>query len=473
MEKILLFCCLLYTSIAVANPVAPDDIATKINTLLKNYSDTVSIGILVTDPKTGKIIYQRDADRYFMPASNEKLFTATAALALLNEDFTYKTQLFADVSKIQNGVLNDNIYLRFSGDPTLILGQLDYLAASLGKAGVKEIKGNIIIDDSAFDQMAMSPGSTWDDKDYCWGSPINAITVDHNCVKATLFPANIAAKPANLILPPMPQSLQFINTAMTQPANFADCIIQTKRTSPKDYTISGCINVLAQPKAIEMAIDDPRANIQYLLTYILIKKHILSSFHFEYKKIDASAKLLGTIASQPLPVLITTMLKESDNTIANSLFKTMGSLYAKDVGTFQNGSEAVRNVLNQSLQIAIPKTTLIDGSGTSRYDFVTPQQIVTLLQKMYASKHASVFMQALPVAGVDGTLKDRMQNVTTQGKVFAKTGSETAVSTLSGYLETRNNNTLAFSIMINGFVDLPTRYQELEDKICAALIENG
>jgi D-alanyl-D-alanine carboxypeptidase/D-alanyl-D-alanine-endopeptidase (penicillin-binding protein 4) len=319
----------------------------------------------------------------------------------------------------------------------------------------------------------MSPGSTWDDKDYCWGAPVNAITIEHNCVKATLFPANKPAQPENISLPPAPQSLQFINTAMTQAPTAQACKIETTRTSPTNYTISGCINISTPPKDIKMAIDSPRANLQYLLTYLFIKKHITSTYHYDYKKFDMPGKLLATMDSPPLPALVTTMLKESDNTIANSLFKTMGALYTKESGTFKNGSEAVRNIVNKSVQVDIPNTTLIDGSGTSRYDFVTPQQIVTLLQNMYASTKANTFVRALPIGGVDGTLKERMQDASTKGKVYAKTGSETAVNTLSGYLETRNKNTLVFSIMINGFVDLPKKYQDLEDKICATLIENG
>lgn len=467
MKRTLLIVLLLIPTLGFANPSTNNVLSTKINNLLKDFGDTVSIGIQVTDPKTGKTLYRKNADHYFMPASNEKLFTATAALTSLNENFTYKTQLFADVTKINNGILNDNIYLKFSGDPTLTLAQLDNLIGALAQAGVRKINGNVVIDDSAFDQMSMSPGSTWDDKDYCWGSPIHAIIVEHNCVKATLTPAASFEQLAILSLPAYPQSLQFINNAITRAPDVTDCVAEAKRTSPTNYTIAGCIT---QAKDIEMAIDNPRSNIQFLLNFLLNKHQIINTNSFEFKKIDLPPALLASAESPPLANLVTTMLKESDNTIANSLFKTMGSIYAKDSGTFQNGSEAVRNIVNTSIPLDIPKTTLIDGSGESRYDFIKPQQIVTLLQKMYSSNQAVFFIHALPIGGIDGTLKERMKDPTTLGKVYAKTGSETAVSTLSGYLETKKKNTLIFSIMINGFVDTPSKYQDLEDKICAAII---
>jgi serine-type D-Ala-D-Ala carboxypeptidase/endopeptidase (penicillin-binding protein 4) len=183
--------------------------------------------------------------------------------------------------------------------------------------------------------------------------------------------------------------------------------------------------------------------------------------------------LLATENSQPLSKLVTTMLKDSDNTIANSLFKTIGSVYAKDSGSFQNGSEAVRDILNKSIQLEIPKQTVFDGAGGSRYNFFTPQQIVTLLEKTYLSNLAVNFIPALPISGFDGTLKARMKDTLAAGNVFAKTGSETAVSTLSGYIKTRKNHILVFSIMMNGFVDLPIKYTDLQDKLCAVMVENG
>jgi D-alanyl-D-alanine carboxypeptidase/D-alanyl-D-alanine-endopeptidase (penicillin-binding protein 4) len=474
MKRILFIAILLVTSsVSVANQAVDSSLSNKIDRLLKNFGDTVSIGIEVKDQKTGRILYNKNADHYFMPASNEKLFTASAALESLNENFTYKTQLFVDVSKIKNGILNGNIYIQFSGDPSLTFMQLDHLISSLSTASIHQINGNIIIDDSAFDQMAMSPGSTWDDKDFCWGAPVNAISIEHNCVKATIVPATNPDTKSSILLPDYPQSLQFINNTITRASTVTDCAIEIKRTSTTNYTINGCIATSTKPKNIEMAIDNPRLNIQFLVVYLLNKNHILNSQYVEFKKIEILPKLLASENSPPLSILVTTMLKESDNIIANSLFKTMGALYSKDVGSFQNGSDAVRYIINKSIQLDIPNTTLVDGSGGSRYDFLTPQQIVILLQKMYSSNHAFIFVHALPISGIDGTLKNRMKDPDTLGKVYAKTGTATAVSTLSGYLETQKKHKLIFSIMINGFVDSPNKYQDLEDEICVILVENA
>lgn len=447
-----------------------NSLGNKINNVISNIDKTTSISILVTDQRTGKIIYQKNPDRYFMPASNEKLFTAFAALFYLGNQFTYQTQLFADTRKIKNGVLYDNVYLKFSGDPTFTSEQLNNLILALPKYGIKQINGNIVIDDTTFDQMSMSPGSTWDDKDFCWGAPVHAINIDSNCVRATLTPS-APGQLAALSLPDQMQSMQFINHVVTgNPSE--QCIIRAERQN-NAYIVSGCIDPAKEYKHLAMAIDHPRSNIQYLLSTIFFKNHIINTNKFEFRKITQPPALLATEASKPLPALISTMLKNSDNLIANSLFKTIGAVYAKDSGSFKNGSDAVRAILLQTMKLDIPKTTLIDGSGGSRYDFLTPQQIVTLLQNIVRYPQAASFVTSLPISGTDGTLKARMNTVDTTGKVYAKTGTATAVSNLSGYLITRKQHKLIFSIMMNGFVDMPTRYEALQDQICATLIENA
>src|SRR5262249_15998861 len=144
-------------------------------------------------------------------ASNQKLFTAWAALNYLNPNFVYQTQLFTDITKLLNGILYDHVYLKFSGDPTLTFAQLDHLISTLATAGVTQVNGNFIIDDTAFDDVSLSPGSAWDDQDFCFGSPTSSLTFDHNCVSATLAPATVLNKIATLSFPSQPQFMQFIN----------------------------------------------------------------------------------------------------------------------------------------------------------------------------------------------------------------------------------------------------------------------
>ncbi|WP_028388075.1 D-alanyl-D-alanine carboxypeptidase/D-alanyl-D-alanine endopeptidase [Legionella fairfieldensis] len=463
---------LLSTGLA-SQPVEFTSLSQKIDSLLHDFGENINIGILVQDAKTGEILYQKDSDRYFTPASNQKLFTAFAALHDLGPDFSYQTRLYLNPEKIDRNNLNDDLYIQFTGDPSLTFTQLDKLINSLSQAGIQTITGKIIVDDLAFDEMVMSPGTAWEDQDFCWSSPISASTIEHNCVSATVGPANEVNQPALLKLPPYPQSMRFINQVVTRPAGAKNCVIMVKRSAPDTYTLSGCIQLKAAAQTIEMAVRNPRDNIRLVLNYLLKKNNIVTDGKISFQKLAISFKPFATQSSPPLKVLVSTMLKKSDNTIADALFKTMGAMHAGVPGSFKKGSKAVRDILAETIQINFPKTTFIDGSGGSRYNFLTPQQIVILLQNIFLLPDASDFISSLAVAGVDGTLKERMKDPLTQGKIWAKTGSETAVTSLSGYLETRKKRTLIFSIMINGFTDPASKYKALEDKICKILVEAG
>jgi D-alanyl-D-alanine carboxypeptidase/D-alanyl-D-alanine-endopeptidase (penicillin-binding protein 4) len=450
--------------------MAPAQVVRKLNRVIANFGESVNLGVLVEDADTGKIIYEKNASRYFLPASNQKLFTAWTALNTLDSNFIYQTQLFVDTKKIKNGILNDSIYIKFSGDPTLTFSKVEHLMSALSRAGVKRITGNIVIDDSVFDQDPMSPGTTWDDKDFCYGAPVNALTVDHNCVHAILIPATKPTEPTQLMLPEQPQFMRFVNDATTDFAPNSNCRIAISLTDKTSYTITGCIKSSEAPSKIAMAVSDPRANVKAILNYLLHKNNINYIDHFQFQKIEFSADPLASESSVPLAGLLTVMLKESDNTIADALFKTIGERKASHPGGWKNGSEAMHDVLLKTLQLDIPANTIIDGAGGSRYIYHTPEQIITLLRKVYASSYAQVFIPALAVSGVDGTLKERFQASEARAKIFAKTGTMSGVTALSGYLETRKKHKLIFSIMINGFIESPDKYKILEDSLCMALI---
>lgn len=475
MKKIYVFSFFLFISIISCDSFAElqsNTLTPKINEILSEFKENLNIGIFIQDAKSGEILYAKNSDRYFTPASNQKLFTAFAALQFLGAKFSYQTNLYVNPIKIRQAVLNDNLYLQFSGDPTLTIEQLDKLIHTLSIMGVHRIRGQIIVDDTAFDQESMSPGTAWDDQDFCWGSPVNALMINHNCVSAAILPAKLVGQKAKLELPAYPQSMQFINHVQTKPANANNCTIKVKRNNKSTYTINGCTKLGHGPYLIQMAIDNPRKNIETLLNYLFKKNQILSSETILFKKINITSKPIASVYSPPLKNMIAIMLKDSDNTIANALFKTVGALYTHKEGSFTNGSKAVRDIVTNLTQITIPKTTFIDGAGASRYNFLTPAQISSLLQKIFQSTNAADFISSLAISGIDGTLKNRMREPEIKGKIYAKTGSETAVTSLAGFVETKDKRLLIFSIMINGFTGPMLKYKTLEDKLCRVLVNS-
>lgn len=442
--------------------------AQSLRPLIKN----THIGIAVWDFKKNKSLYQRNADHYFTPASNMKLFTAWTAVQVLGPNYVYQTKLFADLTKLQNGILNTDVYLQFSGDPTLTYSQLQNLLNTLTQHGIQKIKGRIIIDDQAFDEEYYPLGSSADDQIYCYGSPIDAILINHNCVNATLSAAAQEGQLAVLTLPMDPQFIQFVNEAKTQNLPEEKCKLTVTNENNKTYKIGGCLPITKQNVKLEMAIHNPRENIKAILEQILQQRNIQLS-DIEFNKINLTTPLIATEQSAPLFNLIKIMLKESDNTIADALFKTLGAVYKNEQGSWENGAEAMHDVLIKTANIDLAITLLRDGAGGSRYTFITPNQIIQLLKIINQSIYKSIFMTSLPISGVDGTIKTRMIEPDIRGKVFAKTGSMTAVSSLSGFMFTQKNHFIAFSIMINNFIDKSQKYRDLEDKITREIIKTG
>lgn len=465
--KLFLFLLLFQPWIAFAS-----NLDNAINQTLTSFGENLNIGILVQDVKTGETLYAKAADRYFMPASNQKLFTAYSAFHLLGNDFSYQTRLYVDRTKIINGALNDNVYIQFSGDPALTLVQLDHMIGELVKYGVNKITGFIIVDDTIFDNTSMSPGTTWEDGHFCYGAPVNGIILDHNCVTATLIPAKKMNHPAILLLPSPPQFIRLTNHVTTE-ASSSECSLDLDMSDENNYILSGCVKLTDNPRKLMMAIKNPRNYLQAALVFLLNRNNIISNQQFIFQKITHPPAQLTQITSASLPLLITKMLKESDNLIANSLFKAMGARTIHEQGNWKNSAKAVRDFIGKTLNMPIAKTTFIDGAGNSRYDYVTAQQIVALLRSSYNSAFGSYFITALPVSGTDGTLQDRMKMAGMKSRVRAKTGSEMGASALSGYIQTNNNRLLAFSILINGFVDSPAKYRALEDSICTVIAQNA
>lgn len=445
-------------------------LSNRLDNLLSRYGEKLNIGIAVENLKTGQVLYKRNADRYFTPASNEKLFTAFAALHYLGPNFTYQTRLYADQSKISNNTLDDNIYIQFAGDPTLTLTRLSHLVKSLSQAGIQHIKGTLIIDDSLFDQASIIPGLDDEDKYYCFASPISASMVNRNCMVVSVKPASQTNLPAQLILPGHLQYMPFSNHVITGPAKKKDCSVGIKAVG-NTFVLDGCIKKSAGAKGFAAPVYNPRAYTRSIMLYLLKKNQIVLDRDIVFRHIDSPPPLLATEESKPLHTLIHTMLKDSDNIIANAIFKTIGAYYSQQAASWANSGHAVNSILTKYTPQKTEIMSLVDGAGNSKFDHVTPQQIVTLLKKAYSFEHSPMFISSLPISGTDGTLRYRMGEAAYRGRVRAKTGTESGVTALSGYINARSGQTLVFAILINGFDDARSKYKMLEDRICTTLIE--
>lgn len=439
--------------------------------LLKRTTSSAHVGIMIKEVGSGKTIFSYAGDALFNPASVQKLFTAIAALHYLGPQYQFHTELWIH-GKIRRHTLYGNLTVKFSGDPQLTSRDLTQLIAQLESTGIRKIKGQVQIDSSDYGFPPYPAGWLWDDLSYGYAAPADAIIINENKFLLHLRPLQLGKPPSLIIDLPMGVA-QFINQVRIIPHADKTCPLTIYSDLDNHYRVSGCLNKAWGQQRRTLAVRNPFFYAETLIQLALDKTHIQYKGAITEHAANTGAYLLGSHGSPPLGALIKKMLKTSDNLITNSLLSKIGHLYFQKPGTCQNGLLAMQRILSGT-QINFKKNRLNDGAGLSRYNLVSPAQIIQLLQFAYKnpSIRSSLF-KALPVGGHDGTLTYRMHRLhRASQRIHAKTGSMTGVSALAGYVKTQRHGTLAFAILINDFVGKDRPYVRLEDHICELLVRN-
>jgi D-alanyl-D-alanine carboxypeptidase/D-alanyl-D-alanine-endopeptidase (penicillin-binding protein 4) len=443
--------------------------------MMKKMGTNVNIGVKVEDMATGKIIYARNAERSYLPASNQKIFTAAAALAVLGTEFTFKTQLLTETPTLQNGVLLGNLYVRFSGDPELQNTHISTLLKQLKDQGLRSIKGNVYLDNTAFEPQLIGDGWMWDDTQYCYAPPISANMLNQNCLQFYVKPGKKAGQPLQIQTNQTNKYLALKNTTQTRASGTRGCQIKLQDVYQNQYQITGCLPVTSKGAGMSVALTDPNPYATAIIKGLLRDNKItVSGQIIQGPALKPPAKLvvIAERQSSPMSKLLRTMMKHSDNVIAETIFKTVGGTYFNSPGSWERGAKAVKALFGKSAKINFENAVVADGSGLSRYNLITPSQIVQLLDYIYHNPQLSQqFMTTLPIGGIDGSLKYRMQTPGVRGNVWAKTGTMANVVALSGYIKTSQKKMLAFSIIINGASGSLQKYRKIQDNICEYLVK--
>ncbi len=429
-------------------------------------------GVIVQSADSGATLYQYNSDETFATASTLKLFTATAALTYLGPNFIFKTQFLTNCNNIQNGNICGNFYAKFSGDPELTIDILNNLVLSLKKQGIKHINGNLILDDTDMDHENMGPGWLPKEETLCYAAPSNAVILNRNCFGFSMSPAKQSGGPVLVSANPNIVHLSFINQAITRNPKTSQCPPLTIKSQDNNtYALTGCIAPKRSTVSVGVPLNDTAAAGANVVNNLLKQHDITISGNILYGKAPNNLQVLAEHDSRPLSALVTKMLKKSDNLIAGSLFKKIGGTYFNTAGSWQNGAQAVRAILAPKTGIDFNKLVLVDGSGLSRENAVSPAQFGKLLHYAYHMPYNNIFFQALPISGVDGTLHGRLGGPTT-GKIHAKTGTIDNVSGLAGYLQSAHHGDLIFAVLVSDFVSSKSKqgiYHAVEDRICQFL----
>ena len=442
----------------------------EINQLIQSEDLDADIAVYVKSMHSGEVLYSVNASKPMTPASVLKVLTAEAALIFMGPNYRFSTQVLTDAKSIKNGVLQGNLYILLNGDPTLTYYDLAELLFALKKQQIRAVAGNVYIDNTAYDQRFYGPGWNEDDKGYCYAAPISAGIVDKNCLSFQVAPANTKGSPAKVVRSSKYFYPDIKSTVVTKANTARTCSVHLTNDMGNAIELDGCMPRGRYAWGVSYVITDVPEYNRSLFKDLLRRLSIRVYGKVTFGSAGNQLSLINAHASQPLSLLVLEMLKKSDNVIAGALFKKLGQLYFNQPGSWENGSLAVSRILTQHAGVRTNAMRILDGSGLSSDNLVTASQIMQVLNYAYRNQTVgNSFITALPISGVDGTLKNRLTNVTR--KIRAKTGTISGVVSLAGYAVGAKKETLGFVIMVNGSKGKTWRYRALEDKIVTALTQ--
>jgi len=455
-------------------------------------------GIQVVDLSSGQTLFEHNPARFFIPASNTKLFTTALGLTRLGPGFRFRTAIVADQPPDSNGRIAGDIYLIGGGDPNLSgrtipyrvgapagdpLQAVEKLADLLVTRGIRRIDGRVVGDDSAYPWDPYPDGWSMDDGVWEYGAPVSALTVNDGVISVRIRPGVAPGSVAALSLNPPVEYFQIDNRVRTVEAGQRKIWIDRLGDSPQ-LRLWGHIPLKDPGESQDLAVDDPARFAASLLRDALLRRGIqiageaaakhsyLNGFEnldeIPSPPIEVQGTELASLDSAPLSEDLRIINKVSQNLHAEMLLRAVAKS-KRNIGSRQAGLDELRGFLAE-LGAGKQDFSFQDGSGLSRLNLITPSLVVKLLKYMHNSPHRESWMSSLPVGGEDGTLQHRFKGTAALARVRAKTGTLSHVSALSGYIDRPDGRMLAFSILANNFNTSTAEARNLMDKIANAML---
>jgi D-alanyl-D-alanine carboxypeptidase/D-alanyl-D-alanine-endopeptidase (penicillin-binding protein 4) len=402
-------------------------------------------------PASNQTLYARDAQRYFLPASNAKLLTTAAALHKLGPQFRIRTAGYG----INSGPRLPALRIVGHGDPSLTDIQLKNLAQQLSHRGIRQI-GQLIGDDHYFRGPTINPSWEVADVQSGDGTPVNSLILNQNILELKLSPQALGQPLQVEWSEPMAANpWQIENTSRTVRSAEPEFVDVRRDLEKPIVRIAGQLNVGAEPDLEVVPLLDPAEYFLQHFRQALAANQISvrQTFLAPASPTQKEPEELVAVESPPLSNLVREANQESNNLYAEALLRTLGATRPSSAtdanSTAEIGLEVVKATLT-SLGVDPKSYVQVDGSGLSRHNLVSPEALVQTLKVMAQSPEAEAYQTSLPIAGISGTLQNRFQQTQAQGILQAKTGTLRGVAALSGYLNSPDFLPLVFSILVNG-----------------------
>ncbi len=431
------------------------------------------IAVKVASLDTGRVLYEEGTGKWLQPASNLKLYTVAAALDRFGPDYRFVTSVYAPARPDRGGTVRGDLIVYGRGDPTFATRfnpdtpndyyrGIDELAARIVAAGVRRVEGDIIGDESYFDGSPVANGWEWDDLQWWYGAEVSALTVNDNSVDLAVKPGARVGEPCEISIGPATPLVTIVDRTTTSAHGTIRELAVHRPLGQNVIEVSGNLPVDDRGYTASVAVSHPALLFASMLRLSLERQGVV--FTGRTRTIDARERIASPLQvsslvevavrqSPPLSIIAAQTLKPSQNLYAELLLRALGKAAATTTDatrrtTDEAGIEAVRTFL-RGAGVDANKVVMLDGSGLSRANLVTADATLALLVYMNRHRYGVAFRDALPVAGVDGTLRNRMKATPAQGNVRAKTGTLGTANSLSGYVFSASGERLVFSLMIN------------------------
>ncbi|MGH8000868.1 MAG: D-alanyl-D-alanine carboxypeptidase/D-alanyl-D-alanine endopeptidase [Brasilonema sp.] len=424
-------------------PICPAQLGASVDAVINRpLFSRVRWGLLVQPLSSTQTLYSRDAQKYFTPASTTKLLTTAATLQQLGTNFRIRTSVYGG----GNGVL----YVVGRGDPSLTNEQLTVLAHQLKQKGIRTVN-QLIADDTYIRGDIVHPSWQWEDIQSDYGAPINGLILNQNVFSIRLLPQSVD-QPLKVIWTDINEDRQWqvINQSVTTAENQPTSINITRDLKGQILRIQGQLASNSEPASVSLPVLSPAEYFLRRFRSTLIAEKIPVFRMFLSSIQTKNEQELAHVESPPLSELVAQTNINSNNLFAESLLRALAikKTPVENQTSADAGLEVMKTTLTQ-MGVDPANYSLVDGSGLSRKNLVSPEALVQTLQAMAKSPAALVYRASLPIAGRTGTLKNRFQNTPAEGIVQAKTGTMSGVVSLAGYVNAPRYGPVVFSIMVN------------------------
>lgn len=451
------------------------------------------IGVKIVTLNSGKVVFEYDADKYFIPASNMKNFTVAAAFERLGPDFRFVTSVYSTVRPDAAGTIKGDLRVygrgdvsvstlfstRQPNDPEIYYERLDRLADAIVASGVRRIEGSLVADEGYFTGNAVPLTWEWNDMQWDDGAEISALPINNNAVDLVVRGGSRSGEPCIVTLRPPNSLYQLANLCSTGGSSRS---ITVKKSLEKNFVVISGTMPAGQSWSSAITFTHPADLYVATLKERLEKKGVVVTGGVRTISTDKTTPTTTTppltevpieiarLESPPFREIAAKTMKPSQNMFTETILWTLGEEIGRKAGGKGDSAQLGLNVVERFLSSAgITSDAVVqyDGSGMSRRDLVTPNAVVALYTYMAKSRNSQAWRDSLTIGGVDGTLRNRFKGTNAQGNIRGKTGTLDQVSALSGYVTTAGGEPVVVSIIVNNVPQIATRKSLIDDIVVA------